>query len=737
MKKSQITIFLLISLVVLVAFLLVFAFIKSVSNSQGKSQSNLLFSDSSQKETLTRYIETCISEVSQDAIYTISKQGGFFFQDQMGSMIDWDIPKIQHINQSIAYQIYSPNPNLIASDNFYPCYTARAYVPPIMKGQYCFESYNHLQPFYLFGSSGDPIKSVNPDLCEAYNYSKADYDCFCQECNGYSIESQLENYINYNLPDCLNFSNFYDFDISSGNISTDILIENKGVTINLDYPLVISNQGNKAETYSEKFSITLPIRLKTIYDLTRNIINQEINNLSFNLQTTPYKQNIPYLTFSTKTIPQNTSYIFTINDSQSNFKGNNFIFQFAIQNRQPALNYYNPDDCYVDGEYYHICVVEGQKIFLQPQGFDPDTPDLLYSYSGWKVNQDSLWTTTSSNPLPHQEIFKSNFNHWETSDIFTTTNQFATYQTNRYDLGSHIVNISIFDTFGLKDHQEIKILVDDIPETFFIAQSIYGDIPDDFISLEDPIFLNGSSTKDHIGGSNLLYQWEDHNTNKKWPYAYDQEIISFLASITLPNQFLNTNDTPFIFPPEGLTKEISLTAKTGNSVIGKYQKEISIFQCLPHRENSAPYPFHNYNNDIYPNLLDSLNPLFANHSCCSDGTDGKSYGQIKTGDSCYSFVDFGCIFHFDLNDQRYIDPAGIISSRVQSGEIENPLNYLTRNDNIYGGVYKRELNVDCGNSGKRCDGDVSVEITYIQDCPNACHYAYPKGTNHPINIGCS
>lgn len=736
MKKSQITIFLLIPLVLLVAFLLVFAFIKSVSDSQGKLQSNLLFSDTSQKETLTRYIETCISDVSQEGIYTLANQGGFFFSNQDGSMIDWNIPFVNYNNNKIAYQIYSPNQNFVSSDIFYPCYTARAYVPPIMKGQYCFESYNHFQPFYIFGSSGDPIKSVNPDLCEAYNYSRADYNCFCQECNGYSIESQLENYIDYNLPLCLNFSNFYDFNISSGNISSDVLIENKGVTINVDYPLIINNQGNKIQTFTEKFSITIPIRLKTVYELARNIINQEINNISFNLMREAHSFNIPYLNFDLVTLPINNSYIFVINDTQSNFKGDNFLFQFAIQNRQPALDYYNPDNCYIDGKYYHICVVEGQKIFLQPLGFDPDTSDLLYTYSGWKVNYDSLWTTTSDNPLPHQEIFKSNYNQWENSDIFTTTNQFASYQTNGYDIGKHLVNISIFDAFGLRDQQEIRILVDDIPHTFFIAHSIYSDIPNDFLSFEDPVFLNASYTKDNIGSSNLLYQWEDLTSGNNWPYSYDQEILSFPASITLPSIFFQNRSAISI---SGNKEHISLEVKTASSVIGQYQKEVNVFECLPHRFNSAPYPFHNYNNDPYPNLPNNLNPLFANHSCCSDGSDsfsGTPYGSIMTGSLCYHFVDYGCHFHFDLNDQRYIDPAGIIVSSIEQGKLTNPLTF--KSGDPYKELYRREISVSCGTSGNKCDGDITVDISYEETCPNACYYTYPQNSqSRPLNLGCS
>ena len=57
---------------------------------------------------------------------------------------------------------------------------------------------------------------------------------------------------------------------------------------------------------------------------------------------------------------------------------------------------------YVDGEYYHVCAVEGEEIIFDPIGYDPDDDELIYDYSGWKQEWDDVWTSGSGG-VEHQE----------------------------------------------------------------------------------------------------------------------------------------------------------------------------------------------------------------------------------------------------------------------------------------------------------------------------------------------
>jgi hypothetical protein len=722
MKKAQITLFLLIPLILLASFALVFYFANVASQSNAQQKAELLFSDTMQEQSLSNYIESCIKTTTEDAIKTISKQGGFFFQDQKGAMITWEIPTTNHKGQKIAYQIYNPSPKMVSSNYLYPCYTAKAYVPPIMKGEYCHQNYNHLLPYYIFGTTGDPIKGINPDLCEAYNYSKAGYKCFCQECTGYSIETQLEKHIKQNLPSCLNFSNFPDYNIEAGNLSVDIIIENQGLTTNINYPIKISAKGQPSYSRKEKFSAQIPLRIKSIYQAARNIIDQEINNLSFSFPKDAFKLNIPNLDFQ-KIKTKDNSYIFRINDSSYLINGENYIFQFAVKNRPPALDYYNPDNCYFDGQYYHVCAVAGETITLSPIAYDPDDDTLSYNYEGWKADYNSLWTTTSSNPEPHQEIFETNYNHWHNSQIYQETNRIASYKTDQYDVGKHNITIVVYDQMGLKDQQQVKVLINKRPDAYFTAHSIYNDIPKGKVSSEDPIFLNATYSKQAMSSSNLQYQWQNIKTGEEWPYNTENKVLSFPASLQVNNIFTPNTEQTF-----------KLTVLSKQNLIGQYESSFNILECLPHRENSAPYPFNTYNNDPHPNTF-SNNDLLANHTCCSDGTDGYAFGQIKTNQPCYHLVDYGCSFHFNPNDSRFIDPALALSTAINQNRLIYP--NIPEPQDQYKDLYRREIKVYCGNSGNKCNGPISVDITPIGECPNMCTYQYQDPKQPEQGLGCS
>ena len=707
MKKAQVTIFILISIVLLAAFLLLFNLSQNIAETKSRKTADMVYSDILQKTPLTKYIERCIDMSAKNSIKIISEQGGFFFKNQPGSMIDWDIPYITKDDKRIAYQIYPPNPFLVERTSLYPCYTPNANVPPIMVGDHCYENYDHSLAYYIFGSTGEPEKGINPDLCEAYNYSRAGYECFCEECTGYSIETQLENFIENEIKDCVNLEDLTTYNVSRGNISVDVLIGNEDVTINLKFPLVIKIKGFEAETKFQGFSITLPIRLKVIYDTARTIINKEINDISFNLIDDAYNLRIPYLDYKIEPIPEDIAYLYTITDSKSQIEGKDYVFQFAIKNRQPALNYYNPDNCYIDGKYYHLCAIEGEEIIIEPIAYDPDDHILFHKYSGWKADYDTIFTTTANNPTPHQENINITTNILHSSTSYLETNRNANIQTAYEDIGPHTFTLTVIDFYGLKDTQEIDVMIDDRQNVYFFGQSPYSDIPQDVASLEDPFVLDASSTTDYFEASNLLFRWEI--ADKEFDYSYANVILDFpmsIGNINAETKFSQTTGS----------KLVTLKAKSTTSSIGQYEKEIQVYECLPHRSDAAPFPFYNYPYDTYPDPLNN-DPLQANHACCSDGTDGANYGSIISG-NCYELIDYGCIFHFNSSDTRHIDPSGIIRSQNI-----NPTTSLSSTTPIKE-LFKRELKVTCSNRGNICNGPVQVFVTSTGTiCPTNCAHS--------------
>lgn len=91
---------------------------------------------------------------------------------------------------------------------------------------------------------------------------------------------ELATYIDNNLPQCLNFDAFSQFEIERGEIFTDVTLAEKDVKINVETPITITNaEGDKTELFM--FTETIPVQLKNIIELAGNIVQEENNNLFF------------------------------------------------------------------------------------------------------------------------------------------------------------------------------------------------------------------------------------------------------------------------------------------------------------------------------------------------------------------------------------------------------------------------------------------------------------------------
>ncbi len=101
------------------------------------------------------------------------------------------------------------------------------------------------------------------------------------------IQSQISDYVSKNLKSCLrNFSDFNQFIIEEkGEIKTKTVIAEEEVIITADYQLVIKDKkGDKITTLSE-YTASVPVRLKRIYRLAKEIMKAENKDMFFEKTT--------------------------------------------------------------------------------------------------------------------------------------------------------------------------------------------------------------------------------------------------------------------------------------------------------------------------------------------------------------------------------------------------------------------------------------------------------------------
>jgi len=145
------------------------------------------------------------------------------------------------------------------------------------------------------------------------------------------IENSLSGFVYEELSFCiLNFKDFRDeFEIEHNlkNVKTEI-IKNK-VRFNLEYPISVTKEDN---TYQlEEFEVEIPVRLKTIYDTTYKIIDEQRTHFDSICLSCLYdlgKENevhVDMLDYGKDTT------IFTIIDDKSQLNNESYEFNFAIQ----------------------------------------------------------------------------------------------------------------------------------------------------------------------------------------------------------------------------------------------------------------------------------------------------------------------------------------------------------------------------------------------------------------------
>jgi len=101
------------------------------------------------------------------------------------------------------------------------------------------------------------------------------------------IARQIEDYIASNLGTCVSdFSAFSQFNVrQKGNLDVKVTLNENDVTVDVDYPLELTNKRNSTTIMLDKFKETLPIRLKKAYEAAKDIYESEKKNFFLELKT--------------------------------------------------------------------------------------------------------------------------------------------------------------------------------------------------------------------------------------------------------------------------------------------------------------------------------------------------------------------------------------------------------------------------------------------------------------------
>ncbi|GAG07853.1 unnamed protein product, partial [marine sediment metagenome] len=265
---------------------------------------------------------------------------------------------------NVSYQVYSAISGkikdvspLISTPPYYPCFLSGN---PGWVGQTCHLNYNHLQKYYRFGTTREPEERINPDLCKEV-ISIADYSCGCsnvQNCK-YSIQAQLEAFIENKTAKCVDFSSFIEYNITTGKIKANVTFGNDDVSVKIDFPITIMIKGYQPVIRILNFYTIERVRFKNVFDVARNIINKDMSDVEFRAEEdSPQFTNVyEEISVEKKDFLPNTS-IVKIIDSKSKIDGEDYVFMFARENRHPALDYFKKHPY----SNYNMYVIAGKTL---------------------------------------------------------------------------------------------------------------------------------------------------------------------------------------------------------------------------------------------------------------------------------------------------------------------------------------------------------------------------------------
>lgn len=251
-KKSQITIFLILGIVVTLAFAIIY-FMSSLSNQskQSAAAAKTIKSNKDAVQIVKNYMQSCLDGSTEKSIFAAGAQGNYLNLDA---------------KQDIQKTFYAKNP-----------------VPYYLEAT-C-ES-------YCQQNDANDESECKQKICKwAYKKNMPDLDL---------IKKELENNILAEFEECFSKNNFANLGIDvimpeKSKISISASINKEDVSVSLAYPLAIKSGEIKANM--DLFTSKVLVRLKALYDAANELISK-ISSIQESEYKAKQENEKPYLDYA-------------------------------------------------------------------------------------------------------------------------------------------------------------------------------------------------------------------------------------------------------------------------------------------------------------------------------------------------------------------------------------------------------------------------------------------------------
>jgi len=800
-KRGQFTIFVILGFVLVVAFVFLLFVRSFIFQDKLQAEAQRTVNEAIKNTHIDLYVESCLNRVTDDAVYLLGLQGGVLYKSQGGIYPD---PEGIGKNNTIYVNVSDPYNNsfygflnishaVVPNLNYTCMYINVPFYPfPNTKlddimGKYA-EGYFNVTKNCSRESGAFGVFNLSK-LCNPYGTNRINvsgeggFPCpaihYGELTDNLTIQQQLEVYISNKTSECVNFSIFENIGYNITIINkpnTTLTFGKEGFTVQTTYPFKVRIKGESRTAFAD-FEVRKKIMLKELYKYLYNLIMTEYQDLFFDIDRkykfeTDYNPAYSIMRWDNPCFHCSEGYgkydnLFIVIDNRSEIRGKPLIFNLAIKNRVPALDFYSTGNA-----VYNIVAMEGSLINITPYGKDPDeTPEkLFYNYSGWKEDYDEWFNESccvkisggcNVNNIKTCMVYNATFNNsccaitsscltnpsvcviinsksprnWSNSADYKNSKMNASYKTNRYDIGLHHLILSVEDEEGLRDFQNLSIIVYDIPIPIPNGSHNYTDsfLNHQNASIEDKYILY--SLKYSIMTNMTEFEWND--TIEGWTHkTYLNETIIPDDIIGAPADIIgiiNDQFTLFNRSKKESIHNLTLKGKYDDAGDDKWTTgnlfQVQVNLCLPHRNKStASYPYNNLSKDFFVGYKYSgiADPFQADHTCCDENhypTGDSGYIYMPNTTLCFSYTEYGDFKAMRAREQMFnksgnglptsmvITPPGTKYTVTGRNLYNGPLN--TQTNNNINDIFKRVFERSCsGDRGNICNG--SITETFIQ-----------------------
>lgn len=310
--KGQVTIFVILAIVVMIAFGFVFFLMDYSRQSALNEQADQALAEYTNSINLKTLVQSCIRTNTNYALWLAGNQGGVISTNQKGTQ---PLQKYSSIYENNEFDVLTEiNISYWIFDGFTPPYLCDLNGPN--------------RP-----GSGSAGRAATCLIRESYSTHN-------------NLQNSITNYIKETVNECVNLEAFITKKgtvITAATPKTQVVFAENSLTVLVEYPFNISVPGEETEFKSINFTYNSMVRLQKVYNLAYEIAGNINANTNFVLETE--YQNLRFyddglvvqkvLNFQnatgTCTAIDCTNDLIWIKDEKSNLYGDAYIFKYAIK----------------------------------------------------------------------------------------------------------------------------------------------------------------------------------------------------------------------------------------------------------------------------------------------------------------------------------------------------------------------------------------------------------------------